>query len=155
MRHVKINQIALWFIYKILYSTSELIKIIVSTRRFSYPFGHFVDFNVQKVQVLIKVLVFEQSFPDHLEKKIHKVASRLEHNIEQQHFSCYAKKKLKSSDAMLPCWAFCPSGPLPASACDCWKTQEAGFCLSTARTKCSRQTTCQYRSHKASLWLRK
>lgn len=31
-----------------------------------YPFRHFVYFNVQEVQVLIKVLVFEQAFTNHL-----------------------------------------------------------------------------------------
>lgn len=39
------------------------------------PFRHFVDFNVQEIQVLIEVLVFEQAFPDHLGTEKQNVAS--------------------------------------------------------------------------------
>lgn len=32
----------------------------------AYPFGNFIYLCIQEVQVLIKVLVFEQALPDHL-----------------------------------------------------------------------------------------
>ena len=41
----------------------------VKKRKTSHPFCHFVYFNVQEVQVLIEVLVFEQAFTDHLKKE--------------------------------------------------------------------------------------
>lgn len=44
-------------------------------RRKFYPFCHFVNFNVEEVQVLIEVLVFEQAFTDHLREEEHHVAS--------------------------------------------------------------------------------
>lgn len=43
--------------------------------RTHYPFRHFVNFNVEEVQILIEVLVFEQAFTDHLRKENHNVAS--------------------------------------------------------------------------------
>lgn len=42
-----------------------------------YPFCHFVDFNVQEVQILIEVLVFEQAFTDHLRKDSRDIASAI------------------------------------------------------------------------------
>lgn len=43
----------------------------------SYPFCHFVYFNVQEVQILIEVLVFEQAFTDHLRTENHDIASAM------------------------------------------------------------------------------
>lgn len=43
----------------------------------SHPFCHFVYFNVQEVQILIEVLVFEQAFADHLEQESQKIASAI------------------------------------------------------------------------------
>lgn len=45
--------------------------------RAPYPFCHFVDFNVQEVQILIEVLVFEQAFTDHLEQERQNIASAI------------------------------------------------------------------------------
>lgn len=43
----------------------------------SYPFCNFVYFNVQEVQILIEVLVFEQAFTDHLRTENHDIASAM------------------------------------------------------------------------------
>lgn len=49
----------------------------MSETKTPYPFSHFVYFNVEEVQVLIEVLVFEQAFTNHLREKIHNIASVL------------------------------------------------------------------------------
>lgn len=59
--------------------------------RTPHPFCYFVYFDVQEVQILIEVLVFEESFPDHLredknKKKTHGCIS-LERCMERQHVS--------------------------------------------------------------------
>lgn len=45
-----------------------------------YPLCHFVYFNVQEVQVLIKVLVFEQAFTNHL-GKVREAHYCINHNV--------------------------------------------------------------------------
>lgn len=46
-----------------------------------YPLCHFVYFNVQEVQIGIKVLVFEEAFTDHLRKEIHNIASAINNSL--------------------------------------------------------------------------
>lgn len=67
-------------------------KHVIEVVSSSYPLSHFVYFNVQEVQVLIEVLVFEQAFTDHLKgetTRLHQRTASLLTSIKGCDAMCY------------------------------------------------------------------
>lgn len=90
------------------FSGGELLE---GTIQKTYSLRYFVHFDVQEVEILIEVLVFEQTFTDHLRKE------KQQGCIRRDFIKAAAlgfipeittRKEVKFNDEIEPCWAFCP-----------------------------------------------